>query len=1266
MSRLMKKVRSLAAVVAGMLVFGANAGTFLNDLATNANKVVSSEYATGGDVILKLDNYTWVHVFTNAAAGAVFRPSRALNARVFMVAGGGSGATGWAGYAGGGGGGGFVDDGHVAFLSDTDYAVTVGAGGARKTGNDRMPGQNGGDSSIVGDGISVAVAKGGGGGGGFHDRNSGSSDIKGRDGGSGGGGGGYGSGTVAGGQPLVSGQGNAGGAGSSSSGGGGGGAGGPGGDSESIHAGHGGTGRICNILGFDQYFAGGGGGGSDGKARAGLAGIGGGGEGGYAKRTHGEDAENGLGGGGGGASCKSDGHHSGSGGSGIVAVRYVVYDGEGPLLAAVSAQMTDTRVQQVSGLLAHVGAGATTANISVTYAPQGGGAVKTKEIAAGVAPDGATARMFSGLLTNLAPGTTYDYTLTAVNDLGKSSTSVGTFTTGPQKLAVSVSGGEEGVDYDHLTEVDGSDEVYIFKTVNKDMTFTVANEGFARVLVVGGGGGGYGMARSGNDGGGGGGAGGLIYRDCQHLTAGAYTVRVGKGGVKSSSWEPSGWRNGTGNGGNSVFACAAAGINFTAIGGGNGGGNVNSVAPGEGGSGGGGGYMLSGGLVALGAEDQGHMGGSSTIEGGCGGGGAGGAGGGAYVNASDSIRYAGAGGAPIALNITGELVDYAGGGGGGIASGIHGAGGGTSGGQGASKKESVSATAGKDGTGGGGGGANGGNGGGSDAAANGGSGTVIVRFTDYTKVADKPVYSTSYDNITPTSVDISIALTSLGSADAADIYAYYGYAEDACTNVAKIASAIDKSGVYTLSGLSPNRTYYFYVRLDNGTGAEGIVDSATFCITTPVAACNFTISSAGRVFTFFCDVSALGSGVNTARLYLGNGVQPVVVDERTLTEPGRVTFTRTFTPEECSSEWLVHIAIDNTDGEQTWTTVFADKSFTASDKTTYTWVSAVTEGYFNDEANWIPAETGFPVYGSTAKFSAGDSVTVKLRRNETMYDFDMRFDNLDLTVLGEGETLPKLTTTNPRGDYLWTANSTCVVDHVNFALNLGTGWPKFNNGTALILRNGAIFDFGGIGLEPYFGTKALVQVESGATLAFCNAFHGGRGCAVVLENGTMNCTGDFKAAVGSGSNVGPGAKVTFRGTNSVLNVTGSTYAEIADATFLFDLAGRPACIPAQLANKFPGDGGTYKFAITVPTNRKAALYKAPKGEFTFVSAGSINVSKIVFGTPAKDKDYFYFAESEAKDAVQYRTADEATASGKTMKYIRYHHESPLGTAIFLR
>ena len=65
----MKRIMLIAATLTVGLAYGAFAGPLLVDLATNANKVATSPFASGGDIILCLDSSAneYAHVFTNTA-----------------------------------------------------------------------------------------------------------------------------------------------------------------------------------------------------------------------------------------------------------------------------------------------------------------------------------------------------------------------------------------------------------------------------------------------------------------------------------------------------------------------------------------------------------------------------------------------------------------------------------------------------------------------------------------------------------------------------------------------------------------------------------------------------------------------------------------------------------------------------------------------------------------------------------------------------------------------------------------------------------------------------------------------------------------------------------------------------------------------------------------------------------------------------------------------------------------------------------------------
>jgi hypothetical protein len=277
--------------------------------------------ATGGDLI-RTDGTYWYHVFNNSG---VFSPRQTISTDILTVAGGGSGGS----RAGGGGGaGGLVYTASQSLTNSFGYTVTVGAGGGRVVSMPSTRGNNGSNTTVTGGSLSLTTAVGGGGGGVYP----GTTGLTATTGGSGGGGGSILGSTSGAGAAGTAGQGNSGGNGASNAyhGGGGGGAGG-GGSGSNGDAGTGGPGGVGlstysswsvgqNVSGT-YYLAGGGGGAS--------SGIGGYGGGGNSSTTSTGNASHGLantGGGGGGARNATDTYavESGSGGSGIVVMRYAV------------------------------------------------------------------------------------------------------------------------------------------------------------------------------------------------------------------------------------------------------------------------------------------------------------------------------------------------------------------------------------------------------------------------------------------------------------------------------------------------------------------------------------------------------------------------------------------------------------------------------------------------------------------------------------------------------------------------------------------------------------------------------------------------------------------------------------------------------------------------------------------------------------------------------------------------------------------------------
>ena len=286
---------------------------------------------TSGD--FKIHTFTGDGCFTVSSLGGGGTPCAQSSTVDYLVVAGGGGGGATSSYSGGGAGAGGFRESKDSTLSSphtasplaattgltvtaTTYPVTVGAGGPAGA----PPLNNGvnGSNSI----FSTITSAGGGGGGGLNGPTSGA----GSSGGSGGGGG-YTPGPGAGGSgntpPVSPPQGNSGGSGGPGGGtddrsGGGGGATQTGTPSYSTPtAGDGGDGATTSISGSTTTYAGGGGGGGRDVA-GGTGGTGGGGSG----NPSNPGAQSGTANTGGGAAGASPGTAAGTGGKGIVIIRY--------------------------------------------------------------------------------------------------------------------------------------------------------------------------------------------------------------------------------------------------------------------------------------------------------------------------------------------------------------------------------------------------------------------------------------------------------------------------------------------------------------------------------------------------------------------------------------------------------------------------------------------------------------------------------------------------------------------------------------------------------------------------------------------------------------------------------------------------------------------------------------------------------------------------------------------------------------------------------
>ena len=381
--------------------------------------------------------------------------------------------------------------------------------------------------------------------------------------------------------------------------------------------------------------------------------------------------------------------------------------------------------------------------------------------------------------------------------------------------------------YSEVKQLDNGHTVLIFSNVTDAASFTVAEGGIARILVVGGGG--SGGLQNGSAGmAGGGGAGGFVESNAVMLAAGTYTVKVGKGGDAVSKDTSIGK-----NGESSFVKLGGALVLAEAIGGGGGGGG--EAAPNAGGSGGGRSFQT--GVGGSGTPGQGFAGGAVGRYGyyaGGGGGGAGSVGSTPKDDVNPKILSTNGGDAKLS-DITGELMAYAGGGAGCVShSDVNYNSYTTQGGSAGGMKVGGDAyQAGVNGTGSGGGGGDAYSG---YVSGAGGSGIVVVHLFS---AWEEPVLTASLaaeaSATDPTLATVTLDVAELGQENDLLAVLRWGTTEN-CTEGAKILNDKQPVDIGThldvpLEGLIPGTKYYAkveFVRADRSVAPIEDVPETNF------------------------------------------------------------------------------------------------------------------------------------------------------------------------------------------------------------------------------------------------------------------------------------------------------------------------------------------------------------------------------------------------------------------------------------------------------
>ena len=1225
---------------------------FLAGLARLPERVESSPYATGGDIILHLsgagyDDY--VHIFKDTAkdAALAFTPATDLHTRLLVIAGGGSGGgNNYSSVAGGGGAGGLVYRENQLLTAETAYNIVVGAGGAAKIG--QGGGNSGKDSTFADAGktIDITAVKGGAGGGWANGQNGSSGGSGGGAGGSASSKGSFGTGTP--GQGCDGGLAVAG-----NGGGGGGGAGGPGGEpilsggAAVVRSGDGGVGLAFDITGQMEYYAGGGGGGGN-KSNHAKGGLGGGGDGAISGQTPAMSGEDGKGGGGGGAY-----YTSGKGGDGVVIVRYSMYEGKAPLVRPCTIEKTGGSVIEVSGALAKLGSDSATAKVMIVCTPKDNDKAKVKEVEL-FSYTGEQIYVdlpFKTRVTGLAYDTTYDYEIYALAGETQSESFTGTFTTYSKTLDATAEGACTATDVDDL------DKLFVF---TGDGTFTVRGSGFAQLLVVGGGGAGGSVC------GGGGGAGGLYYNSTEVLSPGTYTIKVGKGGAAATGTYSES-ASGTGS---SFVGDAGTGVDISVLGGGRGARWDGSNAA-AGGSGGGASGNRVAGTGTLGQGNDGGSNGSSA---------AGGGGGAVSGGKAGSASSAGAGGLGFDCAITGEKLNYAAGGGGANSSvkGQRMAPGGAAGGDSAGAGSAYSAAYGEvafgdglDGRGGGGGGGNGSYARDGKYSGKGGDGTVIIRYTDYSKAGTKPIIKFEGDpEVSYNQAVEDINVTYAGDDDDVTLNYKWGYTLDDLTLGDVTVLNYLGEQKFTLPNLSPNRTYWLVATAVNSTDAVAITNSFT---TLAMFSKGLVLSNVGGRITYAVDgvVDADNTDSQRFEIWVGSNAETMAL-RRTYEDASYFTtgehVVTPFTAEEFGTNVRVEFRHIATDGDYVFTNEVAALSSTLRDGGTYSWNPEVTRGVWENAANWTTTDgsRGFPTVGSIAKLTSTACATVDVERTVSVATFLFMRANAHYVLVGpEGGAYVLTEANGDRNNTGLLANEIVELDGVSADIK-HYDYTEYASGSQLIVRNGAtvyVFHESSRDYKKRLDCHGMhLEFASGAKLSAEGIGFDGVGDELVIDDAQLDRGGN--AIKLSEAAAATGTKVTFRGAAPLLKNTGDYTANNADVSYIFEIptAGWKEA-PIQVKS-FPTGGG-FSHVLNVPKKIAPIKNAGVKMDVPLVkTTTAVDPTKVVFGDVLRAGGYFYFTETDAPDAPRYKSAAEA--ADKTIKYIWYHHAPSNGAVLIVR
>ena len=375
---------------------------------------------------------------------------------------------------------------------------------------------------------------------------------------------------------------------------------------------------------------------------------------------------------------------------------------------------------------------------------------------------------------------------------------------------------------------------------------------------------------------------------------------------------------------------------------------------------------------------------------------------------------------------------------------------------------------------------------------------------------------------------VSGSALSLGSDNGYALRLLWGYAADfsdtQSTNVSVVAAGPFTATVPVIPGTNG---WWRLVATTSDGGYDATLPSAFRTKAGSVLAGAASVTSVSHHdMTVAGTLDVLGAGATTVSLWYGeddNTNNFVRIAEMPVTKSGTVSLTGTV-PGLPRLVYFQIRSVNTAPGGTEWTSASDVFTGTTTDAATYTWKQEVTEGRWDDPANWeVSGVTdlndvfGYPDNAKAkVRFVADTTATIAVTNAFVFADMSLKYANLNMTFAGTDAATCKLTgdvtnVGNDQNDGTVVSGTHVVLSGVtlydsNGAFNWAT---KVSTNCVLRLENGAVLSMDG--WMHFFGTNTWVEVVEASRITWRNPASTGAGfdlCnyggGIRLDDGWMN------------------------------------------------------------------------------------------------------------------------------------------------------------------